>query len=207
MHLLISDEGSERAAIDLVACGEGQRVERDHRFGKLVVRELLRRESPDVGQRRRWPVGDHHDHADLAHHRIVPGHDSHRANRRMGREHALHLDGVHVVPTAYVHLLGAADEAEAAGVVDPTDVAGADVARRGERGPRCFRVVPVALHHALRAEAHRTDLTRGDWLVFLVENGQVDAGVGAADAHDGIFLGVVEGGAEPDPCLGAGVSG
>ena len=149
---------------------------------------------------------DHDGHADLTHDVVGAGHDRERGEVGVGREHALDLNGIHVVTAAYVHLLAAPDEPEPAAVVDPTEIAGAHEAVGGERGGGLLGVVPVARHHRVGAQAHLADLARRDRAILGVEHAELDARVRAPDAHDCILFGIVERGAEADAGFGARIT-
>ncbi len=186
--------------IDLLARGQRQCIDDLYAFRELVRGESRRREVAEVGERRRTvrvPRDDDRD-TDLAHHVVGPGHDRDRRDVGMGREHALDLDRVDVVAAAYVHLLAATDEAQAAAVVDPAEVAGADEAVGSERGPRLLGVAPVARHHCGGAQADLADLVRGDVAALRVADCEIDARVRPPDADDRVLLGIVECGAETD---------
>ena len=145
--------------------------------------------------------------ADLAHHVVGPGHDRDRGDVGVRRQHALDLDGVHVVPAAHVHLLAAADEPQAALVVDPTEVAGAHEPVGGERGARSARdraSSPTSPRGSAGRPRRPRRAARG-WSSASTQR-ELDARVRAPDADDRVLVGVVERGAEPDAGLGARVA-
>ena len=127
-------------------------------------------------------------------------------DRGVGGEHRLDLHGVDVVAAAHVHLLAAADEPEAAGLVEPPEVAGADEAVARERGGRRCGVVPVAGHHRRRAQAHLADLASVDRPVVVVAGLSSTPACGRPTLTSASSSRIVERGADADPGLGARVA-
>src|SRR5215207_7381665 len=199
---------AQRAPVDLLHRRERQRLDNDQRFGELVRRQVRRCELAELRERRRRGdvAGDDDGNTDLAHHRIRDRADRDRRDRWIARQHSLDLDRVHVVPTTDVHLLRATDEPQASQVVNPAEIAGAHEPVGGEDRPGGVGVAPVPGHHGGGAQAHLADLACRDRPVVVVEHGEVDSGVGPADADDGVLLGVVERGAETDARFGARIA-
>ena len=104
----------------------------------------------------------------------TPDHSG-RRDRGVRQQHVLHVAGVDVEATPDDEVLDPVHDVEVAVGIEVADVAGVHppLAHRQCGG---LRVLPVALHHPGRPDAHLAGLTGRHRLAELVDDAQLDAG-------------------------------
>src|SRR5687768_14939468 len=117
-------------------------------------------------------------------------HDRAFADRRMAQQHFLYLARINVGAAGDDHVLRAVPDGEEAFRVQAADIAGVQPAAALGLGGS-FRVLPVALHYAVRARDDLADLARRQLLVLVVEDLHLDPGARVAAGFE-VLLEAVE---------------
>ena len=142
-------------------------------LGLAVLAQLLQREAV---------AGPEHEDRM---HALAPkhmGHADHRAGLygRVGADHILHLDGVHVLATGDDHVLEPIGHIQVAFFIKVAAIASVQPAAL-EGGGRLGRLVPVALHHTGAANENLAHRTAGHGLILAVNDTQLRAPADTAD--------------------------